>query len=873
MKIAKKLSLVFIGSTLLILSICLLCGVWILNGLKNGEVERAVSKSSSIYSLYNKRIADINDVANELSEAVVIEYFVKEESKEEIYKNIFKNLNEMFNKNDILYAGFFLDDNEKFYNVRDSGVSDKLLQTLYELSEGKEHLSGSINFNDKLYIVSIDKIDKDYKQKAGKVIVIKEVDSRFLNLLRYFSGKDAGIKLNYEPLEKPTAYIGREKVPVYNEVLRDRIISYIGINTLEEGRNIYLTITEGRTVVDKSSLIVSKLIGILLILILFINSITFLIVRNNLIKRIITMNKDVNDIISSKDKSSHLKIHKEEDEITGLTVDINKMIDNIREVTLNLDSSKMQYKALLKTMTNGFIYLKREDYKIYKVIQINNSAKKMINLSDEKLEYFKGSSEIEKLLGVIEKNIGLSKKETFEEVYLGEGNFAKVSFQYKEDDSIVLVLNDITDLKKYSDEMKYLANYDTLTGVLNRHNIMKYIEDLTSNEEPYTIYFIDLDNFKGLNDTLGHNKGDEVLCAVSKSLNIICSDFVRVGRLGGDEFVVVKRGENDILESEDLAQTILEVLSSIIRVNKLTFELSGSIGISYYPLHSKDMNEVIQYADIAMYEAKSSGGNNYKIFSNDMLESVELENRLKEAILKDEFSLYYQPIYDIKENKIKGAEALIRWNADEGIISPTRFIPIAKRTGDIIEIDKIVFDKAIKYCKYITTHSKDFIMSVNLSYKYLKQYNFIDDLKSIIKKYDLDPKNLRVEVTEDEFIEDIVETTRILNEIRTLGISVSLDDFGTGYSSFNYLKQLPIDIIKIDRSLLYKVCTDEKSLNILSTIINLSHELGFIVVCEGVEEVEEFELLKTLGCDKIQGYYISRPICEEEFKEKIIKFL
>ncbi|MGL5479562.1 MAG: EAL domain-containing protein [Clostridium sp.] len=873
MKIAKKLSLVFIGSTLLILSICLLCGVWILNGLKNGEVERAVSKSSSIYSLYNKRIADITDVANELSEAVVIEYFVKEESKQEVYKNISKNLNEMFNKNDILYAGFFLNDNEKFYNVRDSGVSDKLLQSLYELSKGKEHLSGSIKFNDKLYIVSIDKIDKDYKQKAGKVIVIKEVDSRFLNLLKYFSGKDAEIELNYEPLEKPTAYIGREKVPVYNEVLRDRIISYIGINTLEEGRNIYLTITEGRTVVDKSNLIVSKLIGILLILILFINAITFLIVRNNLIKRIITMNKDVNDIISSKDKSSHLKIDKEDDEITGLTVDINKMIDNIREVTLNLDSSKMQYKALLKTMTNGFIYLKREDYKIYKVIQINNSAKKMINLSDGKLEYFKGSSEIEKLLGVIEKNIDLSKKETYEEVYLGEGNFAKVSFQYKEDDSIVLVLNDITDLKKYSDEMKYLANYDTLTGVLNRHNIMKYIEDLTLKEEPYTIYFIDLDNFKGLNDTLGHNKGDEVLCAVSKSLNIICSDFVRVGRLGGDEFVVVKRGENDILESEDLAQTILEVLSSIIRVNKLTFELSGSIGISYYPLHSKDMNEVIQYADIAMYEAKSSGGNNYKIFSNDMLESVELENRLKEAILKDEFELYYQPIYDIKENKIKGAEALIRWNADEGIISPARFIPIAKRTGDIIEIDKIVFDKAIKYCKYITTHSKDFIMSVNLSYKYLKQYNFIDDLKSIIKKYDLDPKNLRVEVTEDEFIEDIVETTRILNEIRTLGISVSLDDFGTGYSSFNYLKQLPIDIIKIDRSLLYKVCTDEKSLNILSTIINLSHELGFIVVCEGVEEVEEFELLKTLGCDKIQGYYISRPICEEDFKEKIIKFL
>ncbi|MEG0296221.1 MAG: EAL domain-containing protein [Clostridium sp.] len=427
-------------------------------------------------------------------------------------------------------------------------------------------------------------------------------------------------------------------------------------------------------------------------------------------------------------------------------------------------------------------------------------------------------------------------------------------------------------LKDYSDNLEYIGNHDLTTDLANRNSITKYIKLLKYEEEDFSIFFIDLDNFKGVNDTLGHNNGDKLLCRVASKLYQYSEDKnMKVSRIGGDEFIIVRIGKNNIDEIKILAKEILNQVKSVYEIEEYSYEVKASMGISFYPQHSDDDVNLLQYADIAMYNSKNQGGDTYNIFDKEMLEPLEIESRLKSALEKEEFKVYYQPIFSADSEKIIGAEALIRWKTASGVIPPDKFISVAKKSGDIVSIDNFVLGQAIKTCReYLDKGVTDFYVSINASKRFLKQKDFINMLINKLDNANIPYKMLKLEITEDEIIDDFEYTIELLNEIRALGINVSLDDFGIGYSSFKHIKILPIDIIKLDRSLLVDIETNNKDKVIVETMIKLCHSLDLKVVCEGVEQRAQVDILKELSCDNIQGYYFSRPLPKDDF-DKLMK--
>lgn len=442
------------------------------------------------------------------------------------------------------------------------------------------------------------------------------------------------------------------------------------------------------------------------------------------------------------------------------------------------------------------------------------------------------------------------------------------------DGSFFIIINDITEIKSYSEEMKYLATYDTLTSIFNRRKLIEYGKELIENKEEFSLYFIDLDNFKKINDSLGHDYGDKVLISVSQDLIKLASKEIKIGRLGGDEFVIIKKGNSTYDELKNFSTTIKNSISKSYNFKNFKFKLKSSIGVAYYPLDGKDISTIIKYADIAMYHSKSSGGNCFSIFEKSFLDDYDLEDKLKIALTENQLITYYQPIYNINNHKIDTVEALVRWESENGLIPPNSFIPLAKRTGLIVDIDKKVFEDSCILCKEHKEKYGDYLtVSINISYGLLIESNFSEFIISTINKYNIPPSFIKLEITEDEIIKDLNYVISILNKLRKKGILIALDDFGVGYSSFNYIKKLPLDTIKIDKSLIFSIENDKKSLSIIQTLITLSKSLNLEVVCEGVEVKNQLKLLETLGCDKIQGYLFSKPIIKDELYNYMDNFI
>lgn len=444
-------------------------------------------------------------------------------------------------------------------------------------------------------------------------------------------------------------------------------------------------------------------------------------------------------------------------------------------------------------------------------------------------------------------------------------------------DEIAVLASDLDNmfkrLKAYSDNLEFIGNHDILTNLMNRNKLKEYMNELINMNQEFAVMFIDLDNFKGINDTLGHKVGDELLCKIGQELSKTAdTQNMVVARIGGDEFVIIKKGKNDKNEISVIAGSLLRSIHHIYEVGAYTYEIKASMGISFFPQDAIDDVTLLQYADVAMYCSKSNGGNCYEFFHKSMLIPLEIESSIKRALNNDELTVYYQPIYDINKGKVIGAEALVRWIDDDEVILPGVFIPVAKKTGYIADIDNYVFKQAIKSCKrWRDTLSDDFYISVNASKRFLKQNNIINFIEEELTKNNLPPSSLKIEITEDEIIDDMEYTLEILSELKNIGIKVSLDDFGVGYSSFNHIKTLPIDVVKMDRSLVCNIEDNIKDKAIVQTMINLCHSLNLTVTCEGVEVKNQVDILKTLNCDNIQGYYYSQPINKQEFEKFIIK--
>lgn len=441
----------------------------------------------------------------------------------------------------------------------------------------------------------------------------------------------------------------------------------------------------------------------------------------------------------------------------------------------------------------------------------------------------------------------------------------------------VSAIIDISDIKLKEKKILELAHYDSLTSLPNRlllKDLLTFmVKRIDRNNSYGALLFIDLDHFKMVNDTKGHDIGDIVLIETAKRIqNAVRQDDI-TARLGGDEFVVLleisNNNENEVInEINHIAQKILDEIRKPYLISNYDFRLSVSIGIALFNNSNNSIDELMKFADTAMYHAKENGKNNYSYFDpslqQKMEEKVNLLERLNNAIEKEMMVLHYQPQLTFKngENEIIGVEALIRWiDPIHGIIPPNNFIPLAEETNLIIPLGEWILKKAIEQIKIWENDSikKDWRISVNISSKQFEKDNFSDLLKSLINQYKIEPKKLRLELTESLLIKNTKRNLEKIQELYNLGITLSIDDFGTGYSSLSYLKQLSINELKIDQSFIRDLVIDSNDFIIVETIISIGNKFNLDVIAEGVETQEQYEKLLAMGCTHFQGYLFAKP--------------
>ena len=437
-------------------------------------------------------------------------------------------------------------------------------------------------------------------------------------------------------------------------------------------------------------------------------------------------------------------------------------------------------------------------------------------------------------------------------------------------------ISDVNEHRKFEDRIFRLAYYDYLTDLPNRvflnETMEKVLKTVAKDKCLAALYYVDLDNFKHINDTLGHSYGDLLLQSIAEELILLKQDGCSVFRAGGDEFIIILDQISSKEEISLWADKILELLLKDWSLQECETYVSASIGITVIPEDGTDVEKILKNADAAMYVAKASGKGKYKFFHEDMLYRVEkrseLEQSIRKAIERQEFEIYYQPYYNVAEEKMVGMEALIRWfHPHKGMISPAEFIPVAEETGLIREIGQWVLEQVC--CQNKEWQEKGLWklpIAVNVSELQLEDRDFISDLEGIILKTGLDPRYLHIEITESNFMQSIDESIETLERIRKIGIDIALDDFGTGYSSLNYLQHLPIKTVKIDKSFIDEINKRSSESLILSEIISIAHKLNMDVIAEGVEHKMQVDYLAGKNCDMIQGYYYSRPLSVEQIE-------
>lgn len=460
-------------------------------------------------------------------------------------------------------------------------------------------------------------------------------------------------------------------------------------------------------------------------------------------------------------------------------------------------------------------------------------------------------------------------------------------------------VQDITERRCTEQRIRHLAYYDSVTGLPNRMLLKEQVRQTLAAAARHgraaALLFLDLDHFKRINDTLGHSAGDELLRLVAERLatNVRESDYVAVqpsdgpegsdvngydnpgsatvARLGGDEFVILL---SDIQRPEDaavVAERAIESLRLPFRVNENEIFVTGSIGISTFPDDGESNEELLKHADAAMYHAKDHGRNCYQFFTESIntraLERLELESSLRKAIERNEFQLYYQPKVDLKSGQVVGAEALIRWISPErGFVPPDAFISLAEETGLLVPIGEWVLREACRQNKeWIDAGLPAIRVSVNISAVQCTDERFLHTVADGLRDSGLCAQLLELEVTESLLMKNLETSVALLERLKALGLQISIDDFGTGHSSLSYLKRLPIDTIKIDRSFIRDIIDDPDDANIVEATITLGHNLRLTVVAEGVEDEHQLEFLRARGCDETQGYFFSKPLPAEEF--------
>jgi len=454
---------------------------------------------------------------------------------------------------------------------------------------------------------------------------------------------------------------------------------------------------------------------------------------------------------------------------------------------------------------------------------------------------------------------------------------ARIQLSELDDPPIVVVTaQDITERTEWEEKLIYQANFDQLTGLLNRHYMQSYMSSAFTrarrSRKKVALLFLDLDNFKSINDTLGHDVGDEVLKQTAVRLRDLLRESDTPARTGGDEFTVLLESLEKNVHAEVVARKLINVFKQPFVVNGREVYTTASIGISIYPDDGQSLDQLMQYADMAMYQAKEDGRNTFRFFSLEMRKSSEelmaVANQLRYALGREELSLYYQPKVDIRRGRIIGAEALLRWYSSElGNISPDVFIPLAENLGLINELGSWVLECACLEARYWESDlGEKLTVSVNVSSQQFRSGMLLEAVDRALSLSGLSQCQLELEITESLLLQDSDQPFEVLKTLDGQGVGLALDDFGTGYSSLSYLKRFPLHVLKIDRSFIHDLEENKNSRALVEAIIAMGQSLKLDIVAEGVETKEQLSFLRHRDVDMIQGYFFSPPVPAEEFR-------
>jgi diguanylate cyclase (GGDEF)-like protein/PAS domain S-box-containing protein len=591
----------------------------------------------------------------------------------------------------------------------------------------------------------------------------------------------------------------------------------------------------------------------------------------NIIHRVITKQKELKYV---EERCEHtLNSNQEVEKSIGTVLDITEKVLKDKEIYL--------HSQVFNYSTDSIIITDQDN----KIISCNNGFTDLTGFTQEdavgqnprllssgwgdKEFYQKMWSDITQK-GIWQGEIWDRKKDG--ELYIAKQTIVCVKNKKGEIENFIAVGHDITDQKEHEKEITKLSNYDFLTKLPNRklfkEEVSSYIKSSHYNDSTFAILFLDLDNFKWVNDTLGHKVGDDVLVYAANEISKLIDEDTILARLGGDEFILLQP-YHDLLEVSILAKSIITRFEETFEVKGHSINVGWSIGVALFPENGESFDDLLKNSDIAMYQAKSSGKNNVQFFTNSMNEEAQqkllLDTRLKEAIKKESFYLVYQPKVTCKTKEVVGAEALIRWEDEElGFVPPDQFIMLAEENGLILNIGSWVVEEAFKDIKKLVELGfRDQKVAINLSVQQLEQTTFIEEIKKLLSKYSLESKNIEFEVTESALMSNIEDVSEAIKALKEMGITIAIDDFGTGYSSLSYLNKLPFDTLKIDREFVWDLKEDGNI--ITEAILALSKTMNFKTVAEGVETKEQAKILNSYGCTLSQGYLFSKPIVFEEY--------
>lgn len=439
-------------------------------------------------------------------------------------------------------------------------------------------------------------------------------------------------------------------------------------------------------------------------------------------------------------------------------------------------------------------------------------------------------------------------------------------------DKITSSYNELLKMKKKLHDMAY---YDQLTGLRNEQSLIEDISGIIGENKKFALIFVDIDNFKYVNDSLGHYFGNKVIKAITDLLAGLMEENCLLYRLGGDKFVILQLEVDGSVNLESFAVNILKGFKNPVTVEEKTFFYTVSIGVALYPEHGRDLTELLMCAEIALIKAKESGKNRIVIYSEPMkstvYEWIDTEKYLRSALTKSEFELYFQPQLEVRSNQIAGFEALIRWRNDEmGFIMPNRFLKVAEDTHMIVPIGEWVLRNACIFIKRLQQEGfVDKVVAVNVSRLQILQNDFVENVMEYIELADIDPGKLEIEVSESTFMEEYDVVTEKLSILKQKGIRIAVDNFGKGYSALNYLHRLPVTTLKIDRTYSDIITYGENSRMLTDFMVRVGKSANLSIVGEGIEKKEQFDYLAALGCDRLQGYYVSRPLPEREAIRKL----